>query len=43
MEGAYSVCEEEYRCIWWGNQREGKYLQVLGIDGIIISNWIFNK
>jgi hypothetical protein len=28
---------------WWGDLRERKHLEGLGIDGIIILMWIFKK
>ena len=29
--------------LWWGNLREGDHLKDLGIDVMIIFNWIFMK
>jgi hypothetical protein len=29
--------------IWWGNLRERDHLEDLGVDGRIISRWIFRK
>jgi hypothetical protein len=34
---------EAYSVFWWGNLREKKQLQFLGIDGKIILKWIFKK
>jgi hypothetical protein len=29
--------------LWWGNLREGDYLEDLDVDGRKIINWIFKK
>jgi hypothetical protein len=29
--------------LWWGDLREGVYLEYLGVDGRIILSWIFKK
>jgi hypothetical protein len=28
---------------WWGNLREGKYINDLGVDGRIKLKWIFDQ
>jgi len=34
---------EAYVGLWWGNMRERDHLEDTGIDGSIISRWIFRK
>jgi hypothetical protein len=34
---------EEYTGFWWGNLREKEHLDNPGVDGRIISRWIFRK
>jgi len=34
---------EAYAGFWWGNPRERDLLEDPGIDGTIISRWIFRK
>jgi hypothetical protein len=34
---------EGHTGFWWGNLRKGNHLKELGIDGRIISKWIFKK
>jgi hypothetical protein len=35
--------EEVYTGFWWGNLRERVHLEDPGIDGRLISRWIFRK
>ena len=35
--------EEGYIGVWWGNLRERDHLEVRGVDGRIILQWIFRK
>jgi hypothetical protein len=34
---------EVHTHLWWGDLRERKHLEDLGIDGMIILKWIFKK
>jgi hypothetical protein len=34
---------EMYTGFWWGNPRERKHLEDIGVDGMIILIWIFRK
>jgi hypothetical protein len=34
---------EVHTGFWWGNLRERDYLEDLGVDGRVISRWIFIK
>jgi hypothetical protein len=34
---------EVHTGFWWGNLRERDHLEDLGVDGMIISRWIFKK
>jgi hypothetical protein len=34
---------ELHKGFWWGDLMERDHLQDLGVDGSIISNWIFKK
>jgi len=29
--------------LWWGDVRKGDYFEELGVDGSVISKWIFKK
>jgi len=35
--------EEVYTVFWWGNVREGDYLEDPGVDGAILLRWVFRK
>jgi hypothetical protein len=41
--GTYGERGEVYTEFWWGNLREKEHLDDPGIDGRIISRWIFRK
>ena len=34
---------EVYSVFWWGNLMDGDHLEDPGVDGRIISRWIFRK
>ena len=34
---------EMHTGFWWGNMRNGDYLEDPGLDGRVILNWILNK
>ena len=45
MGGSCSTYGEE-KCtkgFWWGDVREGNYLEELGADGSVTAKWIFKK
>ena len=41
MGGACRTYEAVHTGFWWGNLREGDHFEDIGVDGRIISKWIF--
>jgi hypothetical protein len=45
MDRAYSMYgrREVYTGFWWGDLRKRDHFDDIGIEGIIILKWVFNK
>jgi len=37
------TCTGERKVFWWGNLRERDHLEETGLDGRLISRWLFRK